>query len=167
MRVFAIDPALRNTGYGVVESDGRRHRVIAFGVIHNPAARRHSECLVHIHDAVAELLTQHNPDVCAIEGVIYVQSHRTAIALGAARGAAILATTRFGVPVLEYAPRRVKQAVVGKGAAQKEQVAFMVRALLGMTETPQADAADALAIALAHIQASQSPQVTARPSERL
>ena len=87
-----------------------------------------------------------------VEGVIFVQSHRTAITLGAARGAAIVAAAERGLPIYEYAPRRVKQSVVGRGGAQKDQVAFMVRALLGLTETPAADAADALAIGLTHLQ---------------
>ncbi len=89
----------------------------------------------------------------AIEGVIFVQSYQTAITLGAARGAALLAAAEAGLPVHEYSPKRVKQAVVGRGAAGKAQVAFMVRALLGLTETPPADAADAIAIGITHFQA--------------
>ena len=89
--------------------------------------------------------------MCAVEAVIYVQSYKTAITLGAARGAAIIAAASKGIPIFEYAPKRVKQAVVGKGAAKKEQVAFMIRALLSLEETPQSDAADALAVGLAHI----------------
>jgi crossover junction endodeoxyribonuclease RuvC len=88
--------------------------------------------------------------------VIYVQSYKTAIILGAARGAAILAAAENGLPVFEYPPRRVKQSTVGHGAAGKNQVAFMVRALLGLTETPEADAADALAIALTHLRMEEA-----------
>ena len=87
--------------------------------------------------------------------VIYVQSYKTAILLGAARGAAILAAAENGLPIFEYPPARIKQATVGRGAADKSQVAFMVRALLGLTETPQADAADALAIGLTHVRAQE------------
>ena len=90
----------------------------------------------------------------AVEGIIFVQSHRTAISMGAARAAALIAAADHGLPVYEYAPRKIKQAVVGKGAADKEQVAFMVRALLGLSENPPHDAADALAIAFAHLFAS-------------
>ena len=86
-----------------------------------------------------------------------MQSHRTAITLGAARGAAILAAAERGIPVFEYSPREVKQAVVGRGSAEKTQVAFMVRALLGLTETPTPDAADALAIGLTHLREQASP----------
>jgi crossover junction endodeoxyribonuclease RuvC len=88
--------------------------------------------------------------------VIYVQSHKTAIALGAARGAAILAAAERGLPIYEYAPTRIKQATVGRGGADKSQVGFMVRALLGLTETPQSDAADALAIGLTHLRAQEA-----------
>jgi crossover junction endodeoxyribonuclease RuvC len=96
----------------------------------------------------------HKPDVVAVESIIYVQSFQTAITLGSARGAVLLAAARHGLPVHEYAPRRVKQAVVGKGAAQKQQVAFMIRALLGLTVTPPPDAADAIAVGLTHLQSS-------------
>jgi crossover junction endodeoxyribonuclease RuvC len=88
-----------------------------------------------------------------------VQSYKTAIVLGAARGAAILAATENGLPVFEYSPRRIKQSTVGHGAAGKNQVAFMVRALLGLTETPDADAADALAIALTHLRAQEAARL--------
>jgi crossover junction endodeoxyribonuclease RuvC len=89
--------------------------------------------------------------------VIYVQSYATAIVLGAARGVAVLAAAQAGLSIHEYPPKRVKQAVVGKGAAAKEQVAFMVRALLGLTETPPSDAADAIAIGLTHLRTISSP----------
>jgi crossover junction endodeoxyribonuclease RuvC len=111
---------------------------------------------VAIRDRLAELIRTHEPDCCALESVIYVQSYKTAIALGAARGAAILAAAERGLPVFEYAPKRIKQATVGNGAADKNQVAFMVRALLGLTETPLADAADALAIGLTHLRAQEA-----------
>ncbi len=110
-----------------------------------------------IHDRLAEIIHKHEPDCCAVEGVIFVQSYRTAITLGAARGAAILAAAGRGLPVFEYSPREVKQAVVGRGGADKSQVAFMVRALLGLTETPAPDAADALAIGLTHLRELTSP----------
>jgi crossover junction endodeoxyribonuclease RuvC len=104
---------------------------------------------------LVELIREHEPDCCALESVIYVQSHKTAILLGAARGAAILAAAESGLPIFEYSPRRIKQSTVGRGAAGKDQVAFMVRALLGLTETPDADAADALAIGLTHLRSQE------------
>lgn len=162
MRVISIDPALRNTGYAVIEqlnpaAEGRprlpqqaRYRALTYGVIRNPAALRPSQCLVAIRRELAALIEEHQPAVCAIESVIYVQSFKTAITLGAARGAALLAAAERDLPIHEYPPKRVKQAVVGRGSASKDQVAFMMRALLGLSETPPSDAADALAIGLAH-----------------
>jgi crossover junction endodeoxyribonuclease RuvC len=111
---------------------------------------------VAIHERISELIQKHGPDCAAFESVIFVQSYRTAITLGAARGAALLAAASRGLPIYEYAPRRVKQSVVGRGGADKGQVGFMVRALLGLTETPAADAADALAIAITHFQNASS-----------
>jgi crossover junction endodeoxyribonuclease RuvC len=153
MKVLAIDPALRSTGYAVVERVGREMRAVTFGVIRNAAARRQSQCLVAIREELHRVIRDHRPHVCAIEAVIFVQSYKTAITLGAARGAAMLAVAEHDMEIYEYAPRRVKQAVVGRGGAQKQQVGFMIRALLGLTETPPPDAADALAIAITHLQA--------------
>lgn len=156
IRLIAIDPSLRCTGYAVLSSDGRRHQALDYGTIKNSAVLRPSACLVAIHERVRDLLGKWQPTCMAIESVIYVQSHKTAIALGAARGSAILAAAQCGLPIHEYPPKRVKQAVVGVGSAQKTQVAFMVRALLQLTETPSADAADALAVGITHLQMAQN-----------
>jgi crossover junction endodeoxyribonuclease RuvC len=156
MRVLAIDASLRNTGVAVVDGNGARLRALYFGIIHNASSLRSSSCLVAIRDRLAELIREHEPDCCALESVIYVQSYKTAISLGAARAAAILAAAEHGLPIFEYAPRRIKQAAVGRGSAGKDQVAFMVRAVLGLTVTPNADAADALAIGLAHLRAQEA-----------
>ncbi len=142
-----------------MEAAGGRQRALYFGVIKNATALRPSSCLVAIREQLADLIRQYEPDCCALEAVIYVQSHKTAIALGAARGAAILAAAERGLPIFEYAPTRIKQATVGRGGADKNQVAFMVRAMLGLTETPQSDAADALAIGLTHLRAHQAVRV--------
>ena len=155
MRVLAIDPALRNTGFAVIEESspaaGRRtQRALTYGVIQNHRDLRQSGCLVAIREKLVEVIREFSPEVCAVEGVIFVQSYRTAITLGAARGAALLAAAEHGLEIYEYAPKRVKQAVVGRGSADQQQVAFMMRALLGLTETPPSDAADALAIGMAH-----------------
>lgn len=158
MRVLSIDPALRNTGFAVIEqarAEGRaarqaKYRALEYGVIRNAPKLLQSSCLVEIRRQLLETIEKHRPEVCAIEAVIYVQSFKTAITLGSARGAALMAASEAGLPIYEYAPKRVKQAVVGLGAATKEQVAFMMRALLGLTETPPSDAADALAIGMAH-----------------
>lgn len=157
MRVLAIDPSLRGTGFAVLEKgDGGKLRTLEFGTIRNRADLLPSGCLVAIHERICDLIAQHQPECAAFEGVIFVQSYKTAITLGAARGAALLAAAGRGLPIYEYAPRRVKQSVVGRGGADKGQVGFMVRALLGLTETPAADAADALAIGLTHFQTAGS-----------
>ena len=160
-RVLAIDPALRKTGFGVLDRRGKDIRALAYGVVANKQALAQSACLVEIRQTLADVIEKHRPEACAIEGIIYVQSHKTAITMGAARGAAMIAAAEFGLPIYEYAPRKVKQAVVGKGAAQKDQVAFMVRALLGLDETPPPDAADALAIGIAHYYACDREAATA------
>jgi crossover junction endodeoxyribonuclease RuvC len=160
MRVLAIDPSLRNTGVAVIGSNGiGKFQALYFGTIHNPSSLRMSSCLVAIRDRLAELIRTHEPDCCALESVIYVQSYKTAITLGAARGSAIMAAAEHGLPVFEYAPKRIKQATVGRGSADKQQVAFMVRALLGLAETPNDDAADALAIGLAHLRAQETARL--------
>src|SRR5438552_13802566 len=159
MRVLSIDASLRHTGVAVIDANGGKPRALYFGVIQNATGLRSSSCLVAIRDRLAELIHQHEPDCCALESVIYVQSHKTAILLGAARGAAILAAAERGLPVFEYAPKRIKQSAVGRGAAGKDQVSFMVRALLGLTETPGADAADALAIGLTHLRSQEAVAV--------
>jgi crossover junction endodeoxyribonuclease RuvC len=155
MRVLAVDASLRNTGVAIVDANNGKPQSVYFGTIHNASTLRSSSCLVAIRDRLAELIREHEPDCCALESVIYVQSHKTAILLGAARGAAILAAAENGLPVFEYSPRRIKQSTVGRGSAGKNQVAFMVRALLGLTETPGPDAADALAIGLTHLRSQE------------
>jgi crossover junction endodeoxyribonuclease RuvC len=160
-RVLAVDPALRCTGYAILEANGTRVTALTYGTIKNRTDLLPSGCLVSIHERVRELIEEYHPDGAAFEAIIYVQSMRTAITLGTARGAALLAVAQRGLPIHEYAPRRVKQGVVGHGGAQKSQVGFMVRALLGLTETPQADAADALAIGLTHFQTLQSASLGA------
>src|SRR5437868_12746796 len=159
MRVLAIDASLRNCGVAIVDGENGKSRALFFGTIHNATSVKYSACLVAIRDRLAQLIREHEPYCCALEAVIYVQSYKTAILLGAARGAAILAAAESGLPVFEYAPTRIKQSAVGRGAAGKNQVAFMVRALLGLTETPDADSADALAIALTHLRAQAAAQL--------
>ncbi len=154
MRVLAIDPAVRNTGYAILEGDPRKPAVLTYDVISVPKKIIQSAALSAVRSHLVNLIAQYQPDEVAVEGIIYVQSHQTAISMGAARAAALIAAADHGLPVYEYSPKKIKMAVVGKGTADKSQVAFMVRALLGLAETPPPDAADALAIALAHLQAS-------------
>ncbi len=154
MRVLAIDPALRNAGWAILERSGKTNRAIEWGVIRNPPKLTQSACLVAIRSAMVDIIHRLRPDSCAIESTIYVQNFKTAITLGAARAACLMAPAEAGLEISEYPPRRVKQAVVGRGAADKAQVAFMVRALLKLTETPAHDAADALAVGITHLEAS-------------
>jgi crossover junction endodeoxyribonuclease RuvC len=157
--LLAVDPSLRGTGYAVMAHSANREKVLTYGVISNPATLSQSACLVAIFDSLDAAIREFHPTALAIENVIYVQSYRTAIILGSARGVALLAAARCGLQIHEYAPRRVKQAVVGRGGAQKQQVGFMVRALLGLTETPPPDAADAIAIGLTHIQTARAKNI--------
>jgi crossover junction endodeoxyribonuclease RuvC len=168
-RLIAVDPSLRGTGYAVLEYGGELSKPIAltYGVIRNGPKQLHSGCLVEIHRVLSGVLDEYRPSVAAFEAVIFVQSLRTAMTLGSARGAAILAAASLGLEIYEYAPRRVKQAVVGNGGADKSQVAFMVRAMLGLTETPPADAADALAIGLTHLQMSVARGLDLTTKERI
>ena len=167
VRLLALDPALRNSGYAILEKAGSKVRAVNYGVIRNKAELSMPGCLVEIHRHIEELIRLHSPEECAVEGLIYVQNTRTAITLGAARGSALLAAAQHGLPIYEYPPRRVKQAVVGRGGAQKAQIGYMVRTLLGLTETPEADAADALAIGLTHFQMHSSPLAALRGNHRL
>ncbi len=154
MRVLAVDPAIRNTGFAVLEGDARKPRVLHYDVISIPQKLPQSKALAAIRSHLSHIIEKYQPDEVAVEGIIYVQSHRTAISMGAARAAALIAAADHGLKIYEYSPKKVKMAVVGKGTADKSQVAFMVRALLSLAETPSFDAADALAIAMAHLQAS-------------
>src|SRR5438309_11936914 len=138
MRVLAIDASLRNTGVAIIDANNGKPRPLYFGTIHNASAMRSSSCLVAIRDRLVELIRQYEPDCCALESVIYVQSYKTAIVLGAARGAAILAAAENGLPVFEYEPRRIKLATVGCGCAGRNQVAFRVVEVHGLPDTPAA-----------------------------
>jgi len=166
-RVLAIDPALRKTGWAVVERASGELRAIAWGVIHNKPNLLPSGCLVAIREQLQDAIRAHAPTVCAIESTIFVQSFKTAIVLGSARGACLLAAAEHGLPIYEYAPREIKQAAVGRGAAQKDQVAFMIRSLLRLRETPPPDAADALAAAITHFQNAAAARATERETRRV
>lgn len=151
--LLAIDPSLRSTGFAVLEGTDVKVRCLEYGVIHNPAALSVAACLRNIHEKLTEMIEKYRPEVMALEQIIYVKSFSVAIVMGSARGVALLAAAQAGLSVYEYPPRRIKQAVVGRGGARKEQVGFMVRALLGLRETPPSDAADAIAIGMTHLRA--------------
>jgi crossover junction endodeoxyribonuclease RuvC len=119
-------------------------------VIRAPASWPRSRCLTQLHDRLLELITAEQPSYVAIEGIFFCKNVKTAIILGEARGVVIATCAGMGLPVVEYAPRKVKQGVVGRGGADKHQVATMIKTLLGLPDVPQHDAADALAIAYCH-----------------
>jgi crossover junction endodeoxyribonuclease RuvC len=152
--ILGIDPSLRGTGYGVIRVVKSRPRALAFGIIKSPAGWERSRCLVQISRGLREVLKQHQPAVCVVEGLFYAQNLQTALIMGEARGASLAAIAEAGLEIYEIAPRKVKQAIVGYGAAQKLAVAKMVQRMLNLPEPPAADAADALAIALAYAQES-------------
>lgn len=153
MKVLGVDPGTAVTGYGVVEpAAGRLARLVECGVLRTRAADPLAERLRILHDGVAELLARHRPDALAVEGIFYGTNVRTTVVLGHARGVILLAGAEADVPVFEYSPAAVKKAVVGRGAALKPQVGFMIAKLLQLQAAPApADAADGVAIALTHL----------------
>ena len=152
MKVFGVDPGSARTGYGCVQSDGSRHRMIACGAITIPASNSFPEKLKVIHAALGALLAEHRPDCVAIENLFHAANARSALKLGHARGVAMLAAVEAGVPIVEYTPAEVKQSIVGYGRAEKGQVQSMIQLLLGLSEPPSPfDASDALAIAVCHL----------------
>jgi len=150
--ILGVDPSLRGTGYGVIRLAKPCPETLTHGVISCPAGWEHSRCLVKIVQKLREVLQQHHPVVCVVEGLFYAQNLQTALVMGEARGAALATIAEAGLAIYELAPRKVKQAIVGYGAAQKLAVAKMVQRMLRLSEMPAPDAADALALALAHAQ---------------
>ena len=155
MRVFGIDPGCERTGYGCVETDGSRHRIVLCGAITSSAVESLPDKLQRIHHQLTLLIKECQPASVAIENLFFSVNVRSALKLGHARGVAMLAAVEAGLPVFEYTPAEVKRAVVGYGRADKPQVQQMVRLLLGLNAVPTPhDAADALAIAICHVHAS-------------
>ena len=170
MKIFGIDPGSDRTGYGCVESDGSRHRIIVSGAISGGGAS-FPEKLLNIHTGLAVLLAECRPDCVAIENLFHSNNARSALKLGHARGVAMLAAVEAGLPIAEYTPAEIKRAVVGYGRAEKHQVQQMVKLLLGLPALPTPhDAADALAVAICHSHAMKpfdgaqgKPGAAARP----
>src|SRR5258708_1493867 len=179
LRVRGIDPAAAGpTGYGIVESDGRRCRMLHYGAL-RVAAKRQKECagaaLQDVHARVCNLIGEFSPDALAVESVFTALNMRTALKLAEVRGVILLAAAQCNLMVYSYAPREVKASVAGHGHADKRQMQMMVRALLSMNETPEpSDAADALAVALCHLRTEKArrrfglpgPNVLAKPRGR-
>lgn len=150
--ILGLDPSLRGTGFGVIRLAKPHPETLVHGTISCPPAWEHSRCLAHIAETLRDILKKHQPTVCIVEGIFFAQNLRTAIIMGEARGAAISVIAEAGLDVYEIATRKVKQAIVGYGAAQKIAVAKMVQRMLRLADLPSPDAADALALALAHAQ---------------
>ena len=150
--IMGIDPSLRGTGYGVLRL-GKPHPVaLAYGTIECPRTWERSRCFLKIGQELRQLLDAHRPTVCVIEALFYAQNLQTALVMGEARGAILLTLAEAGLDIYEIAPRKVKQAIVGYGAAQKIAVAKMVQRFLRLDAPPAPDAADALALALTRAQ---------------
>lgn len=151
MIILGIDPGLTNTGWGVVERRGAKLACVAYGCVTTDPAEETSRRLKHVHDEIVAVIGRHEPVAMAIETLFFNANVRTAFATGQARGAALLAAAHSDLEIGEYGPSEVKLAVVGSGTADKKQVQYMVRAILGLAEEPKPDhAADALALAICH-----------------
>lgn len=169
LRVLGVDPAaVGPTGYGIVEGDGRNCRMLHYGAL-KIAASRQKECsgaaLQDVHALMCDLIDRYSPDALAVESVFTALNMRTALRLAEVRGVVLLAAAQHGVTVHSYSPREVKASVAGYGQAGKRQMQLMVRALLAMPEAPEpSDAADALAVALCHLQAERARRRFALPA---
>ena len=151
MRIFGVDPGSAHTGYGCIDTDASRHRVVACGALSPPAKASFPEKLQVVHDGLEKLLRECEPDTVAIEDLFYGRNVKSVLKLAHVRGVVVLAAAEAGLPVVEYAPAAVKRAVVGYGGAEKQQVQQMVALLLGLTEPPTAfDVTDALGVAICH-----------------
>ena len=162
MKIFGIDPGSERTGYGCIDTDGSRHRIVLCGAITTPALAEFPVKLLTIHSRLSALLSECRPDCVAIENLFHAVNVRSALKLGHARGVAMLAAVEAGLPVMEYTPAEVKRAVVGYGRAEKHQVQQMVKLILGLAAAPAPhDAADALAVAICHVHSQAASRLAA------
>lgn len=166
MRVLGIDPGSRITGYGIVDQQGNKLVHVDNGAIFTDSAADFPGRLKKIFDGLSEVIVIYQPDQVAVENIFFASNAQSALKLGQARGAAIVAAVHAGLPVAEYTALQVKQAVVGQGRAEKGQVQKMLKALLGLPEIAQADASDALAVAICHINSNGLRQMTAGARSR-
>jgi crossover junction endodeoxyribonuclease RuvC len=166
MKIFGIDPGSERTGYGCIETDGSRHRLVVCGALTAPAHTSFPDRLLVIHAGLTTLLAEHRPDCIVVENVFHAKNVRSALKLGHARGVALLAASQAGLAVIEYAPAEIKRAVVGYGRAEKHQVGQMIKLLLGLESVPAPhDAADALAAAVCHVHSSHGAVANAMRSD--
>ena len=165
MRIFGIDPGSERTGYGCVESDGRRLVLVTSGIVRAHRDDAFADRLARIHLQLSEALARVRPEAVAIESIFHAANARSALRLGHARGVAVLAAVQAGCPVVEYAPTEVKRSVVGYGRAEKPQVQQMVKLLLGLDAVPSPhDVADALAVAICHLHTASVLPKAVNPS---
>jgi crossover junction endodeoxyribonuclease RuvC len=166
MRVLGIDPGTRHLGWAVLESVGTKITHVAHGVIDVDETGTLAERLVEIDTALEVVIREHRPDVVAVEGLFFHKDAQSAAKLGHARGVVLLRLARASLPIREYAPALVKRTVVGKGAADKKQVALVVTSILRLGTPPRSDAADALAIALTHLSVARFDEALAASRRR-
>lgn len=153
MRILGLDPGTATTGYGIIDVDDGRFTLVTYGVITTPAHDKLPLRLQTIYNALNDLIDTYQPDSAGIEEVFFGRNITTALSVGQARGVLLLALANAGVPIGEYSPPKIKDAVTGYGKADKAQVQLMVRHLLDLDETPRPDdAADGLAVAITHYQ---------------
>ncbi len=166
MRVLGVDPGTARMGWGVVEGE-EAPRLVAYGTLTTPAGRPLAERLHALYRDLQAVIAQHRPDTAALEELFFARNARTALAVGQARGAALVSLAAAGLPVYEYSPLEVKMAVTGYGGAEKAQVQEMVRALLSLPAVPRPDdAADALAVAICHLHSARLQNLLARAAEQ-
>lgn len=151
MRILGIDPGIATVGFGVIEFDNRKFETIEYGAVFSPSNESMPARLKMVYDDMSYIIDKFKPDEVAVEELFFNTNVKTAIAVGQARGVLILSAANRGIPVYEYTPLQVKQAVVGYGRAEKNQVQQMVKAILGLCDVPKPDdTADALAVAVCH-----------------
>jgi len=150
--ILGIDPSLRGTGYGIIRVAKPFSQTLTHGTLNCPAGWERSRCLLRIAQDLRAIIKQHRPTICVIEGIFYAQNLQTAMIMGEARGVSLVCAAEAGLAIYEIATRKLKQAIVGYGAAQKLAVAKMVQRMLHLAEAPGPDAADALALALTYAQ---------------
>lgn len=174
MKILGIDPGSLRTGYGLIEVNEGTFSALEYGRVGSAARQQFPQRLNDIYQGLSDVIRRAQPDEIAVEDIFYSRNVKTALRIGHARGVVLLAAARSGVPIAEYSPRAVKQAVVGSGAASKEQVRFMVESILQLRVSPgPGDAADALAVALCHanrkrlkdVISAQSPDPATKPEK--
>ncbi len=164
MIILGVDPGTAITGYGVVQSDGDRLQLIAYGAITTPSDWKMPQRLQHIYAELVALIRTHQPTEAVVEKLFFSKNVRTALSVGQARGVALLAAAQAGLTIHEYTPLEIKQAVVGYGRAEKTQIQQMVRMLLQLDVIPQPDdAADALAVAICHAHSARMRRIGLEP----